>query len=205
MPRTATLHGAAPDEHSTALLIIDLISDFAFEDGEKLARAARRIVNGVAELAKRAHAAGAPVIYVNDNRGRWRSDRTELVQRCLRRDSRGRTLVERLAPDDEDYFIFKPKHSGFFATPLAELLEHLGARTLILTGVTIEQCVLFTAIDAYVRDFKLVVPRDCVAGLQLCAPTLTHIEKILKAKTMPAAKIKLSRGAAAKKTRRNSL
>lgn len=205
MPRTSTLHGAAPDEHSTALLIIDLISDFAFEDGDTLARAARRIVDRVAQLAERAHRAGVPVIYVNDNRGRWRSDRTELIERCLRKDSRGRALVERLAPEAEDYFIFKPKHSGFYATPLAALLEHLGARTLILTGVTIEQCVLFTAIDAYVRDFDLVVPRDCVAGLQLCGPALTHIEKILKAKTTPAAKIKLARArSAAKRNKRSS-
>lgn len=204
MPRTATLHGAAPDEHSTALLIIDLISDFAFEDGDKLARAAHRIVNRVAQLVARAHRAGVPVIYVNDNRGRWRSDRTELVERCLRSDSRGRTLVERLAPEAQDYFIFKPKHSGFYATPLAELLEHLGTRTLILTGMTIEQCVLFTAIDAYVRDFKLVVPRDCVTGLKLCGPALTHIETILKAKTLPAAKIKFSRGRSAKKKKKTS-
>src|SRR5918999_997811 len=179
MPRTATLHGAAPDESVTALLILDLISDFEFEDGDKLARAARRIVANISKLSQRARSAGVPVIYVNDNRGRWRSDRSELIERCCRPDSRGRKLVERLAPGDDDYFIFKPKHSGFFATPLAALLEHLGARTLILTGVTIEQCVLFTAIDAYVRDYELVVPRDCVAGLNLRQQAMTLMTNVL--------------------------
>lgn len=193
MPRTATLHGAAPDEHSSALLIIDLISDFAFEDGNKLARAAKRIVKQIARLSTRARSAGVPVIYVNDNRGRWRSDRSELIERCLRPNSIGRPIVEQLAPDAQDYFIFKPKHSGFFATPLAALLEHLGTRTLILTGLTLEQCVMFTAIDAYVRDFELAVPRDCVAGLQLGAVSLNHMEKILKAKTTRSPRIVLAK------------
>jgi nicotinamidase-related amidase len=191
MRKNSDLHGSAPDEHPIALLIIDLISDFRFEDGEKLARAARRIATPVARLSTRARASGVPVIYVNDNRGRWRSDRTEMLERCSGSDSLGKDVVEELAPQDEDYFIFKPKHSGFFATPLAALLEHLGARTLILTGLTTEQCILFTAIDAYVREYELNVPRDCVAGIRLAKPTLTHMEQILKANTSSSARVRL--------------
>lgn len=191
MPRTATLHGSAPDENVAALLIVDLISDFAFEDGDKLARAVRRIVTSVAKLSARARKLGVPVIYVNDNRGRWRSDRTELIARCSRPESPGRPFVECLAPDEEDYFIFKPKHSGFYATPLAALLEHLGTRTLILTGVTTEQCVLFTAMDAYVRDYEIIVPRDCVAGLTQTHAAMSLIEGILKARTTEASRLRL--------------
>lgn len=190
MPRSATLHGSAPDENPIALLVVDLISDFRFEDGARLARVARRIAGPVAKLCVRARRAGVPVIYVNDNRGRWRSDRTQLIERCLRADSLGKRIVEQLAPDPRDYFIFKPKHSGFFATPLAALLEHLGTRTLIIAGLTVEQCVLFTAIDAYVRDFQLVVPRDCVGGLQLTTPSLLHMERILKAKVISSARVR---------------
>src|SRR5690606_34076660 len=124
-------------------------------------------------------------------RGRWRSDRSELIARCSRPGSLGRALVQRLAPADEDYFIFKPKHSGFFATPLAALLEHLGTRTLVLTGVTTEQCVLFTAIDAYVRDYEIVVPRDCVAGLKHSNVTLKFIGDTLKAKTGASSRLHL--------------
>jgi nicotinamidase-related amidase len=201
MPRTATLHGAAPDEHPTALLIIDLISDFAFEDGRTLVLAAKRIVKPIAKLSARARSAGVPVIYVNDNRGRWRSDRSELIARCLRPDSMGRPIVQQLAPEPRDYFIFKPKHSGFFATPLAALLEHLGSRTLILTGLTLEQCVMFTAIDAYVREFELLVPRDCVAGLQLRAGSLNHIKRILKAKATQSPRIVLAKSRSERRTK----
>jgi nicotinamidase-related amidase len=191
MRKNSNLHGSAPDEHPVALLIIDLISDFRFEDGEKLARVARRITPAIARLSKRARASGVPVIYVNDNRGRWRSDRTEMLERCSGPDSLGKDMVEELAPENEDYFIFKPKHSGFFATPLAALLEHLGARTLILTGLTTEQCILFTAIDAYVREYELIVPRDCVAGIRLAKPTLTHMEQILKASTSSSTRVRI--------------
>jgi nicotinamidase-related amidase len=190
MRKNSNLHGSAPDEHPIALLIIDLISDFRFEDGAKLARVARRISTPVARLSTRARASGVPIIYVNDNRGRWRSDRTELLERCLGPDSLGKDVVEELAPEKEDYFIFKPKHSGFFATPLAALLEHLGARTLILTGLTTEQCILFTAIDAYVREYELIVPRDCVAGIRLTKPTLTHVEQILEANTSSSTRVR---------------
>lgn len=194
MPRTATLHGAAPDESTHALLIVDLISDFRFPDGSKMARAAGRIVNPVAALAQRARRARVPVIYVNDNRGRWRSDRTELIERARSADSLGKHIIGKLAPHPIDYFIFKPKHSGFFATPLAALLEHLGSHTLVMTGLTAEQCILFTAIDAYVRDFELIVPRDCVAGLRLVEPSIAHLEKILKAKVTAARHVTFPRG-----------
>ena len=77
---------------------------------------------------------------------------------------RGRALVEALVPEPDDYFVLKPKHSGFFSTTLDILLEYLGVKTVILTGVAGNICVLFTANDAYMRDFSLVVPRDCVAS-----------------------------------------
>lgn len=193
MSRSATLHGSAPDEHPFALLILDLISDFRFEDGPKLLRVALPAGKRIARLKERARAAGVPVIYVNDNRGKWRSDRTQLIAQCMTDDSPGRAIVKLLAPEHEDYFILKPKHSGFFATPLDALLRHLGAHSLVITGVTIEQCVLFTAIDAYVRDFKLFVPRDCVAGLKQTRCTLAHLQNILKATMSPSRAIRFTR------------
>jgi len=101
---------------------------------------------------------------VNDNFGRWRSDFNAQVDHCLRDDVRGRPLAEALRPEDDDYFVLKPKHSGFFSTTLDILLDYLGARTLVLTGLTGDICVLFTAHDAYMRDFDLVIPSDCVAS-----------------------------------------
>jgi len=158
------LHGSAPDTHDTALLLIDVINDFEFPRGDELFAQAIKIAPNIAKLKKRAKAAGVPVIYVNDNLGRWQSKFDEIVQHCLDEGVRGRPFVQQLVPAEDDYFVLKPKHSGFYQTPLEILLKHLGACRLILTGVSTNSCVLFTANDAYMRDMELVVPSDCVAA-----------------------------------------
>jgi nicotinamidase-related amidase len=158
------LHGSAPDTHDTALLLIDVINDFEFLRGDELFREAIKIAPNIARLKKRARAAGVPAIYVNDNFGRWQSRFDEIVQHCLTEGVRGRPFVEQLIPSEDDYFVLKPKHSGFYQTPLEILLKHLGTNRLILTGVSTNSCVLFTANDAYMRDLELVIPSDCVAA-----------------------------------------
>ena len=107
---------------------------------------------------------------------------------------RGAKIAKLLKPDEEDYFVLKPKHSGFYSTTLEILLEHLGAKTLILTGVATDICVLFTANDAYLRDYKLVIPSDCVAANDAHANDLTlkYVERVLKADTRPSAEINFS-------------
>jgi nicotinamidase-related amidase len=191
--KSRNLHGSAPDQNDRAMLIIDMISDFKFPDGMRLLRRARPAARAIARLKARARAVGIPVIYVNDNRGRWRSDHKQMVHECLRDEVPSRDLIEMLAPRPDDYFIFKPKHSGFYATPLSELLVHLGVHTLILTGVTGQQCVLFTAIDAYVRDFNLIIPRDCVASVdaRLTQHALFHFKRVLRANTAISARVRL--------------
>lgn len=99
---------------------------------------------------------------MNDNFGRWRSDLTSLVEHA--RKGKGRKLVELLRPDEDDYFVLKPKHSGFFSSTLETLLRYLGANTLIITGIAGNYCVLFTANDAYMRDYRLIVPADCTVS-----------------------------------------
>lgn len=148
----------------TALLILDMISDFRYPDGERIVRGARKAAPNIARLRKRAHAAGLPVIYVNDTAGKWESDPTAFIQRCKQPASRGRNIAELLAPAPKDYFMFKPRHSAFFGTPLHTLLERLQVRRLIATGITSHQCVLFTAMDAHVREFRLVIPPDCIGA-----------------------------------------
>lgn len=162
--RNKDLHGNVPDTSAVALLLIDVINDLEFEGSEALAAQALPMAEKIAALKAWAKAAGIPAIYVNDNFGRWRSDFTALVARCLDEDVPGRPLAELLRPDEDDYFVLKPKHSGFYATALDILLAYLGVDTLILTGVAGNICVLFTASDAYIREFQLVVPGDCVAS-----------------------------------------
>jgi nicotinamidase-related amidase len=198
MPRssgkTRDLHGNAPDECRVALLIIDMINAFDFEGADAMFPRALAAARAVAALKHRARQAGVPVVYVNDNFGKWRSDFRRLLEHCLREPVRGKPIAEALKPDDEDYFVLKPKHSGFQYTALDILLAHLGAETLILTGVAGNFCVLFTAHDAYMRDYHLVVPRDCVAS-QTAADdryALEHMASVTKADIRPSADIDLA-------------
>jgi nicotinamidase-related amidase len=147
-----------------ALLLIDWINDLEFDGGEQLLPQAMAAAQATAALRRRAKRAGVPVIYCNDNFGKWRSDFRATLEHVLRNDVRGKPIAELLQPDADDYFVLKPKHSGFHSTTLEALLDHLGARTLILTGIAGNFCVLFTAHDAYMRDFRLIVPRDCMAS-----------------------------------------
>jgi nicotinamidase-related amidase len=101
---------------------------------------------------------------VNDNFGRWKSDFRRVVAHCLDDGVRGEEVARILKPDDDDYFVLKPKHSAFFATTLDTLLAYLGASTLILTGIAGNICILFSANDAYMRDFNVIVPADCVVS-----------------------------------------
>jgi nicotinamidase-related amidase len=148
----------------TALIILDMLSEFRFEGADRLLRPAARIAPRIARLRLRMRNARQPVIYLNDTAGKWESDQSAFVRRCLAEDSKGHDIAQRLLPEDGDYFIFKPRHSGFYATPLADLLDMLHVGHLILTGQTSHQCVLFTAVDAHMRGYRLTVPRDCIAA-----------------------------------------
>ena len=162
--KSLELNGSAPDHHHTALLLIDVINSFEFDRGADLLRYAEPIAPKISALKRRAREAGVPVIYVNDNFGRWQSNFDQLVRYCLQPDVPGRGFVGQLVPEPEDYFVLKPKHSGFFQTPLEILLKHLGAQRVILTGVSTNSCVMVTANDAYMRDLEIAVPEDCVAA-----------------------------------------
>src|SRR6185312_5944180 len=117
----------------------------------------------IAALKRRAKAAGVPIIYVNDNFGHWRSDLKKQISHCLMDGVRGEPIARLLVPDASDYFVLKPTSSAFFGTTLHILLQHLGVETLVLTGVAADVCILFTAHDAHLRDYQIIVPSDCVA------------------------------------------
>jgi nicotinamidase-related amidase len=191
--KTQDLHGSAPDECRVALLVIDMINAFDFEGAPAMLARAIAAARATAALKQRARAAGVPVVYVNDNFGRWRSDFRSILQHCLRPEVPGRPIAELLKPDEDDYFVLKPKHSGFQFTTLDVLLAHLGAETLILTGVAGNFCVLFTAHDAYMRDYHLVVPQDCIASQTEDDDrhALRHMAKVTKADTRRSVEIDL--------------
>lgn len=192
MPATnEDLHGNAPDKSDVALLLIDVINDLDFPEGDQLLRFALPMARQIAALKRRARREGVPVVYVNDNFGRWRSNFNAQVEHCLEDDVRGKPIVELLRPDEDDYFVLKPKHSGFFSTTLDTLLEYLGAKAVVLTGMAANICVLFTANDAYMRDLRLAVPSDCVASNteEENRYALDQMGKVLKADTRPSTKL----------------
>src|SRR5436305_1878322 len=141
------LHGNAPDKADVALVMIDVINDLEFPDADLILDAALRMARQLAALKRRIKEAGIPCIYVNDNFGRWQSNFNAQVEHCLRDGCRGRPLVELLRPEEDDYFVLKPKHSGFYCTTLDILLDHLDVSTVIITGIAANICVLFTAND----------------------------------------------------------
>lgn len=192
--QNSDLHGNAPDNSRVALLLIDVINDLEFEGGEELLRHALPAAQRIAAFKKVCRAAGVPAIYVNDNFGKWRSDFKNLISHCLKDDTRGGKIVELLKPERDDYFVLKPKHSGFYCTTLDLLLKHLGVETLIITGFTADICVLFTANDAYMRDYQLIVPSDCVASQVETENqrAMKFMQRVLKADIQPSDALRLT-------------
>src|SRR5207302_1061047 len=179
---------AAPDKSPIALVLVDLINHFEFPDGRRVLRQAEPIAPRIARLKKRARSEGIPAIYVNDNFGHWRSQASELIAYCLRPGTPGARFVEQIRPDREDYFVLKPMHSAFYQTPLDVLLKYLGANTLILCGLATNSCIVCTAHDANMREFRLYVPSDCCAA----RTDREHRQAIEHIKDMADAKVTVS-------------
>ncbi|GGB39054.1 isochorismatase [Sphingomonas metalli] len=153
-----------PAAGGTALVIIDMINRLDFEDAPDIIAAAEEAAQAIRRLRDAADACGVPAIYVNDNGGKWHSDRSALIEEVRGANPVARRIVDLLAPREQDYFVIKPQFSGFYATNLPVLLPRLGASRLILTGIAADICVLFTAADAHMREYDLWVPPEGVAS-----------------------------------------
>ncbi|HKA62185.1 MAG TPA: isochorismatase family cysteine hydrolase [Methylomirabilota bacterium] len=186
---TRNLHGGAPGRSPVVLLVIDAINDFDFEEGKEVLADAYPVAQRIRRLKQAARRAGVATVYVNDNFGRWRSDFRTLVAHCLRATARGRAVTRLLRPDQRDYFVLKPSHSAFYSTTLELLLQHLDARTLILTGLLADSCILLTAQEAHMRGYHVVVPADCVAARlpEDRRRALAQMRRALRADTRPSA------------------
>jgi nicotinamidase-related amidase len=176
-----------------ALVIVDMLGAWDFPGAEQLLPGAVRIAPRIAALKRRCKRAGVPAVYANDNFGRWRSDVRSLVDAGLRGAPKAAAIGEMLAPDVDDYFVLKPKHSAFYATPLDLLLRHLGATRLILCGTSSDQCILGTAADAGMRDYEIVVPADTVATMSAPRQTaaLRYLREVLGARTPLSSRLRM--------------
>ncbi len=172
-------------KHKAALIITDMLNTFDFPEAKQLQPRAQSAARAILKLKSRLKAKKIPIIYVNDNFGQWQSDWRSVYNACTEEGRLGREIAELLRPSEDDYFVLKPKHSAFYSTNLDVLLDYLGTQTLILTGIAGNICVLFTANDAHMRDYKVVVPKDCIASNTAADDkyTLRQLKEVFKIPT----------------------
>jgi nicotinamidase-related amidase len=156
--------GAGRGRLRAALLVVDLINAFDYDGGAALLRRTRPIAPRVLRLREAFTRARSPVIYCNDNFGRWRSDFRDAVRSAAAPGAAASDIVALLRPRPRDYFVLKPAHSAFFGTPLDLLLKHMRLRHVVLAGIAGDGCIAATAIDAHMRDYRVTVVRDATAS-----------------------------------------
>ena len=174
----------------TALIVIDMLNAYDHADADELTRSVEAVLPALTELIARARDEEVPTIYVNDNFGAWTSDRQALLETALA--GHHRHLVEPIAPAEEALFVVKARHSIFFQTPLEYLLGQEQVERVVLTGQVTEQCVLYSALDAYIRHLQVVVPRDAVAHIHehLAEASLELMERNMDAEVVAAADVR---------------
>lgn len=149
---------------NTAILFIDLINDFQFDGGEKLLTHTESILPNLLKLRQYADTKKLPIIYINDHYQLWQSEPNVIINHCT--NPANKHYMQQIKPRETDYFLIKPQHSAFYQTPLQSLLEDLGKTHLIIAGVAGDICILFSAKDAYMKDFTLHIPKNCIASEQ---------------------------------------
>lgn len=176
----------------TALVVVDMLNTYEHADAEALTRSVREILPNIASLIERARSEDVEVIYVNDNYGAWNQGRSELVERVSA--GQYRDLIEPIVPGDETAFVVKARHSIFYETPLEHLLRSAEIGRLVLAGQVTEQCILYSALDAYIRGFEVVVPPDAVAAIhaELHEAALEMMRINMNADLTPSREVRLS-------------
>jgi nicotinamidase-related amidase len=176
---------------STALIVIDMINSYDHPDAEKLTKSVEERLPTMVDVVERATDEDVPIIYVNDNFGAWKSNREELVEEALKGDFKA--LVEPIRPADDTMFVVKARHSAFYETPLEYLLRQQEIDRVVLIGQVTEQCILYSALDAYIRHLEVAVPRDAVACIHehLAEAALEMMELNMDAEIADAADVRL--------------
>lgn len=183
MRRAGRIAAPAPPPSKTVLLLVDFINPLDFDGAAKLRAPALAAGLAAARLRRELSREGCATVYANDNYGLWRADFAQVWRRCTSGNSEAASLARTLKPRRGDFTILKPRHSAFYATPLSLLLDDLRCRRLVVAGIAADSCVLFTAMDAYLRGYSLWVPGDCVAaeGDDERDRALAHMARVLKA------------------------
>lgn len=191
---TLTVDPLVQSSARSALLVVDMITAFDFEDGPELYKNAVSVAPAIGHLADRFREAGLPVIFVNDNHGHWKDDLDTQIEMIERNSAKGSRVLRFIRPHPGDIYVLKPQRSGFYQTPLEFLLQKLDVGSLVITGVTTDICVFFTAHDAYMRGFRVKVPEDCCAAVRPSYHTsaLMFMRRVANASTESSVAIDLS-------------
>lgn len=172
-------------DHRTALLVIDVISDFSFEDGKVLFPRVKNVAGNIARLKRKFLDEGKTVLYVNDNE-EGKIANVERLFDTASSTSMGREILKRIEPE-EDLVLLKPQRSGFYGTDLEKRLRKAYVTDVVVVGWTTDICVLFTAHDAYMRKFKVRVPSDCTNAIRPThhSQALTFLRRVAEADVSP--------------------
>jgi nicotinamidase-related amidase len=174
---------------TTAVIVIDMLNPYEHQDAELLAHNVANIVGPLKELIARARTReDVQLIYINDNYGDFAATRNDVVARAC--NGRRPDLVEPIVPPQDCAFLMKVRHSAFYATPLDYLLRQSQTEKVVLTGQVTEQCILYSALDAYVRHFAICVPYDAVAPIdaELGKAALGMMQRNMHAEIVTAAR-----------------
>jgi nicotinamidase-related amidase len=176
----------------SALIVVDMLNEYDHEDADVLVESVREALPRMRRHVERAAREGAPIVYDNDNYGDWSAGRQEIVERATA--GRAADLVAPIAPADGTWFIAKARHSIFYETQLEYLLREQEIERVVLVGQVTEQCILYSALDAYVRHFQVAIPQDAVAGIHpdLADAALRMMERNMRAEITTAEDCALS-------------
>jgi nicotinamidase-related amidase len=176
---------------ATAVCVVDMLNTYDHEDADQLTANVEKVVEPVAALVDRAGHEGAEIIYINDNYGDWNSSQEELAERAMA--GKRPDLVEPILPPDEADFVIKARHTIFYMTPLEYLLSQKEIDHLVLAGQVTEQCILYSALDAYVRHLRVTIPPDGVAHIHedLSDAALKMMERNMRAELTACAECRL--------------
>jgi nicotinamidase-related amidase len=178
-------------DRRSAVIVVDMLNPYEHEDADRLTKSVERAIEPISKLVERVGESDAELIYVNDNYGDWNSSSEELAQRAL--DGSRPDLVEPILPPDGADFVLKARHTIFYMTPLEYLLSQKEIGHVVLAGQVTEQCILYSALDAYVRHLDVSIPTDAVAHIHedLAEAAMRMMERNMRAELVSASDCRL--------------
>jgi nicotinamidase-related amidase len=170
----------------TALIVVDMLNTYDHDDADRLTASVEEMLPAITKLIDRAREQEVLTIYVNDNLGDWTPNAQETAKLAM--DGARPDLVEPVVPPDDALFIAKARHTVFYGTPLEYLLAQEDVDRVVLAGQVTEQCILYSALDAYVRHLQVAIPRDAVAHIDedLAQAALRMMERNMDAEILRA-------------------